>query len=713
MRNSTDAIPRFPPMPHRPYIESMSLESSSHEFRVPEADWQEIDELVDDVARLAASDLSTGAFHTGLLERAVRGLSAVGGAIWVRRGQGQIALECQIHLDGLPLAENWADAQRHTHLLDAALSTGKSSIVAPLSTMAGYPQAANPTGYLLVLAPLPVDAGSAGVIEVFQRPIASAGAERGYLRFLAALSELAGDFQRNRQLRELRDREILWGQFERFVEQIHTSLDLRQTAYTIANDGRSLVGCDRLSVGIFRGGKCRLIATSGVDQFDRRATSVHLMERLAATVTEIDEPFWHDDNRAPVPPQIELPLEALLDETHARALAVLPLHTIEPPKPQIEQEQVARPAKPSRLVGVLIAERFETGLFDPPQRERIEAVARQSGLALGNAEALRNVPFMAVLQTLGKLRWFARARQLPKTVVALGVAVAIIAALVLIPADFDITAHGELQPERRQEVFARSDGIVVADELSVSDGDRVKEGQLLGMLRRPQLDFESSRVEGELRTAQEKLSALVNSRLDSNREANNSSDKSDQLAAQEAEVGAELVSLKHQQKILADERADLEIRSPIAGTVLTWNVRDLLSARPVTRGQALLTVADLSGPWVLEIRVPDDQIGHVLAADEKQKSSDAIEALGLSFIVATEPGATRVGRVKRIALATETDKTKGATVLVTADFDRATVPASELLPGATVVAKIHCGRRSLGYVWLHQLWETIQSHLFF
>ncbi|HEX3997360.1 MAG TPA: HlyD family efflux transporter periplasmic adaptor subunit [Pirellulales bacterium] len=683
----------------------MSLESSSHEFRVPEADWQEIDELVDDVSRLAGSDLSVAEFHVGLLQRAVRGLAAVGGAIWIQRGPGQIALETQIHLDALPLAENWADAQRHTYLLEAALSTGSAAVVAPLSAMSGHPQAANPTAYLLVLAPLPVDAGTSGVIEVFQRPGVSPAAERGYLRFLSTLSELAGDFQRNRQLRQLQDREILWGRFERFVEQIHTTLDVRQTAYTIANDGRSLVGCDRLSVGVLRGRKCRLLASSGVDQFDRRASGVQLLERLAAVVAKIDEPLWHDDNRSPLPPQIETPLEAALDDTHARAMAVLPLHAIEPREPAPTKESPGKLPEPGRLVGVLIAERFDNGIFDPPQRERIEAVARQSAVALANAQAYRNVPFMPALQAVGRLNW------LPKALVALGVAAAVVAALVFVPVDFDVTAHGQLQPERRQEVFARSDGIVVGDDLKVAHGDRVERGQLLGTLRRPQLDFESSRIDGELRTAQEKLSALRNSRLAAGQDNAGGGDKVEQLAAEEEEAKAQLTSLAHQQEILAGQRADLEMRSPLAGTVLTWNVRELLAARPVTRGQVLLTVADLSGPWVLEIQVPDDRIGHVLAAEEASAHAD--KPLAMSFIVATEPGTTHAGHVKRIALATQTDKTTGATVLVTADFDRTAIPADELRPGATVVAKIHCGRRSLGYVWLHQLWETIQSRVLF
>jgi hypothetical protein len=33
-------------------------------------------------------------------------------------------------------------------------------------------------------------------------------------------------------------------------------------------------------------------------------------------------------------------------------------------------------------------------------------------------------------------------------------------------------------------------------------------------------------------------------------------------------------------------------------------------------------------------------------------------------------------------------------------------------PGATVVARIHCGRRSLGFVWLHEFWEAIRLRLF-
>ncbi len=700
----------------------MSLDPSAHEIQPVDDDWQEIDQLVDDVARLAATDLTTRQFHEGLLQRAVRGLAAVGGAVWIRNPAGQIQLDCQVNLDSLPLAENWADAQRHTRLLDVVLSGGESRVVAPLANLTGETQTANPTNFLLLLAPLRVETGAHGLIEVFQRPNVAPGAERGYVRFLATLGELAADFQRNQLLRQFHDREALWGRFQHFVEQAHASLDLRTTAYTIANEGRGLIDCDRLSVGVLDGRKCRLLAASGVDRFDRRAQSVRLMEQLTAAVATTDEPLWHDDVQATYPPQIEAPLQALLDETHARALAIVPLHGIADPAADEASDEIAHQSRrASEPMGVLIVERFDVGAFDPPQRQRIAAVARQSALALGNARKYQNVPFLPLLQGLGAMGWFVRATQLPKTIIALALAAVAVVALVLVPADFNVTARGRLQPKIRGEVFAPADGDVKLAK-NVQQGDEVTKDAELGELRSRQLEAESSRVSGEIQVAQERLRSVQSSKSTINRENRNETEKPKQLAAEEGELTALLDSLNKQKKILDAQQADLRLRSPLTGTVLTWDVEKLLANRPVARGQSLLTVADLKGDWVVEVPVPDNQIGHVLTAQEQNRppSSNTQRAeqtrkpgRDVSFILATEPGTTHEGTVERVALAADTDKTTGTTVMVTVDFKRSSIPADELRPGATVTARIYCGRRSIGYVWLHELWETIQSKVLF
>jgi multidrug efflux pump subunit AcrA (membrane-fusion protein) len=698
----------------------MSYEPSPHEFSSEPAAGREIEELVDDLARLAGSDLTGAQFQQLLLERAVEGLAAVGGAIWIRSAGGQIHLQCQFRLDAIPLAENWADAQRHTQLLAAVLATGEGRVVAPRATLGGEPQAINPTDYLLVLAPLAVEAGGAGLVEVFQRPNVATLAQHGYLRFLAAIGELAADHQRHSELRELRDRGTLWRQFERFSRQVHGSLDLRTVAYTIANDGRDLIGCDRVSVAVMRGSRCRLLAVSGIDKLDRRAEVVRSLEQLATAVNSAGEPFWHVEGDVDAPPQLAAPLERVLDETHARVLAVVPLHR--PRDDRADSADTIAVERDGPPIGALIVERFDGANLDPAQRERIAAVCRQSGSALGNAQTYESVPLLPLWRTFGRVGWLAQAKQLPKTVLALVLVATAVIALLVIPADFDIAARGELQPKLRHEVFARSDGVV--DRIDVQQGQKVAAGDLLAILRKPQLDFEFSRLAGEIQTAQARLSAIQASRLATGRDSPaNTTEKINQLSADEEEVKSLLASLVQQQKILRAQRLDLELHSPIDGTVLTWNAKDLLAARPVARGQALLTVADMNGPWVLELQVSDNRIGHVLEAQQREAEAREAEAreapqgttaeLPVSFLLATGPGVSYNGKVARVALSTESDKTTGATVLVTVGFNRAEIPPEQLRPGATVMARIHCGRRSLGYVWLHELWETIQSRLLF
>ncbi len=328
------------------------------------------------------------------------------------------------------------------------------------------------------------------------------------------------------------------------------------------------------------------------------------------------------------------------------------------------------------------------------------AIGPHAAVALENSLVHSRLPLSRVGRTLAKAWWLVEPRQLPKTAAVLLLAAVAVACLAYIPADFRIEARGELQPQTRRDVFASDDGVV--SELLVDHGQQVKASQPLVVLHKAELDLESRRVLGEMQTAEKKLAAVQAERLRNAPVGDETRRDPHLLAAEEEELKALIRGLADQRQILADERENLTIRSPIDGQAITWDIAQLLSSRPLQRGQALLTVADLDGPWVLELHVADDRAGHVLAARDELEPH-----LEVAFRLPSDPDREYRGRIAEVALATELDDAQDATVLVTVEFDKQEVPV--LRPGATAVAKIHCGRRSVGYVWLHDVYEYVQS----
>jgi hypothetical protein len=156
--------------------------------------------------------------------------------------------------------------------------------------------------------------------------------------------------------------------------------------------------------------------------------------------------------------------------------------------------------------------------------------------------------------------------------------------------------------------------------------------------------------------------------------------------------------------MLAEQRKDLIVRSPIAGEVVTWNVQQQLASRPLRRGDALVTVADITGQWQLELKVPSRRAGRLLAA--RQKLSDPQP---VSFVLATSPGHSLSGIVREVAPRLELDEAGDSYIMAKVD-----VPRDEIenrAPGATALAKIDCGRGTLADAWFHDLIDTIQLWL--
>ena len=300
--------------------------------------------LMSEMAQLARSGLSPSEFYGELLSRLVAALQAMGGAIWMRQADGNVALQYQIGLAEAGLDDN---AQRHMHdeLLANVLAGGESAAIAPHS---GTDSTGNPTRFLLLLGPVSDHERTQGVIEIFQRPGADPQTERGYLNYVLQGCSIAGEFLKDRQLREFRERQTVWNRLQEFTQSVHGSLELTQTARNIVDEGRRLLECDRVTLVVREGSKFRVAAISGQDRFDSRSELVRLMARLAPAVATSGEPLWYQGQSADLPPQLESAAQRYLDESQSRLLAVYPL---------LEPGTFDGKGKPQgKTLGVLLAE---------------------------------------------------------------------------------------------------------------------------------------------------------------------------------------------------------------------------------------------------------------------------------------------------------------------------------------------------------------------
>ncbi|MCA9189636.1 MAG: HlyD family secretion protein, partial [Planctomycetales bacterium] len=175
------------------------------------------------------------------------------------------------------------------------------------------------------------------------------------------------------------------------------------------------------------------------------------------------------------------------------------------------------------------------------------------------------------------------------------------------------------------------------------------------------------------------------------------------LSARKQELTYRVDGLRAQVALAEKQRNELAIVSPIGGQVVTWDLDRLLSGRPVQRGETLMTVADTRGLWVVELEVPDDQIGHLLATGKRDTLVD------VRFVLESDPGTVCHGTMREMALVAEQAGGNGASVMVTVDVDVESLPRR--FPGATVDASIHCGTRSVGYVWFRQVIEWARRKL--
>ncbi len=679
---------------------------------------REIQSIVQQIAELSRSDVPLEQFYDEFLNKVVTALAAVGGAVWTR-GNGGFQLTYQINLRDTGLIDDPIGQEQHGRLLQQAVTSEEGLLVAPHSGHAVSGEnlpgddtdehaAANPTNYLLVLMPVHNDEGPQGIVEVFQRPGSRPATQRGYLRFLQQTCDIAGEYLRSRRLRHLSEKQSLWEQLESFTRTAHATLDVREAAYSIANEGRRLIGCDRVSVAIRRGSKCVVEAVSGQDTFDKRSNVVTLLNRLTRAVTKTGEDVWYTGDTKDMAPQVEKAIDAYVDESNTKSMAILPL---------IKPDRDAEEGKPNQkkrqeVFGALVVEQMVDTSPSDGYAQRVDVVRTHSATALANALEHHSLFLMPLWKMLGKATSLFRGRTKWKTFAGLAAAIGLVLGALFYETDLNLEGDARLKPTTLRSVFAHIDGEI--SEVLVQYNQKVEAGQVLVTQKSLELDKEIKRLLGQASEIDEQIASLARQQIGGGL----SQGEKREASARLAELRTERRTLDSQLAKVEEQIALLQVTSPIAGRVITGKSQiEQLTGRPVGRGQSLMEVAELTGDWWLEVLMPESRMRFV--AEQWNLSQQSGEPLRVTFFVSSLPEEHFSGSVKLIETTAEARGEEGNTVLLRIEFDEGELTrlreiiGDDPKVGAEAIAKVHCGKEPIGYVYLHDLFDFIQAKILF
>ncbi len=652
-----------------------------------------LDALLDELTDLAASAPPTGEFFRAILEAAMNATDAKAGAIW-SVVNANYRLEQEAGLVQLGIGSNRALQALHE---DALQQASRESVPAPSEDARGLVEAAldrhrfrffgcrdHRDAYLVIEIVHPVDVD----LDI-----------DGVARILAALSEIARDYRNAQTLQRLQVQDHVWSDFQSVLSHIHSSIELDEVAFQLANEGRPFLKCDRLSIAKIDSRSAHVIAVSGVTTLEPRAKQLRELEQLIAIVARSNSPLTYPSD-IPDAPQRTDALQRYLDASGTAMLRIELLFG-RPSRQDIDLP-VRGPLEETSdrtCIGAMVIESFRPGLeSDIEHRSRL--LQHHGGLALQNALNLAQMPLRRLSQSIGAFPLLVRSYRSRVAWLCASMAILLLAAW-LIPAELNIPANGTIQPRSLHHLYAPANGEIVS--VPVSHQADVRAGDPVAIIRSREIELRKEELLTQRGASQEKLRGIEAARLRDRKTTSTESISNAELSANERELREVLSSQSAQLAILDEMIASLTLTSPIDGQVVSWNPNESLERRPVQQGQKLISIASLQGEGILHLRVLDADSRHLLRTVQQSQSPTKV-----TFSIASDPGSRHTAIVDHVGTILETVSDEGPTIGVDARVELSEMKNAR--PGATVIARIHCGSTSVGYVWVRRLWDYLRLH---
>jgi hypothetical protein len=686
---------------------------------------KQINRLAEEIAHLSEQDLPPADYYGQFLQRVLAAIAAPAGAVWVRTPQGNLQLQYQINLRQVGLDASDDGRQSHDELLRQAIMKGQPGFFPPRSGLGqvegGGPAAGNPTDFVILLAPILVDKQVAGLVEVWQDAGRGPEVQRGFLHFLVRMAGMASSYTRNHQLRQMTGQQQLWTQLESFARQVHASLNPTEVAYVVANEGRRLVECDRVSVAVRQGKRTRVEAISGADVVEKRSNLVQLMRNLFDRVICWGEKLVYSGTKDDtLPPDVLKALDEYLAESNSKLLCVLPLR----------DERESESKRPPR--SAMMLECFEPNASPEQLVARLEVVGKHAVSGLYNAVEHRRIPMRFVWAPIAKVQegLGGKARAITAAIGA-GLLI-LVGVLVFVPGTLKVDAKGKLMPKVRRFVYTSHGGKIVDFAPGLVPNSLVTKGKDLVRMYDQDLANQIHKLVIDIEGYKKKFKGANSRYLDLKGKAGaNPQD----LAGFKREMAEAYQEMYLRSRMLAtrqrDDNANLQnpgefwVKSPISGTVLSPDFREVFTNKTVGTNEQILHIGHVTddiSDWEVELRIPQKNIGQVLAefADNPERRELDVDLLLMSDPTSVYKGKLARDRISPEANPTRDDNNETEPVVVAwvridgkdiPEGDR--VPKDLLLTGTEVHAKVRCGQHALGYTLFYGVWEFFYEKVVF
>jgi len=710
---------------------------------------RQIEEAFEAAAKLAGSNLAPTEFYEQLLNRTLSAIDAPAGAVWLRTPQGFLQVACQTNLDKIGLDSKRGGRQCHNEVLRQVFQAAppRPVILEPNGRLApgggepGPVPPANLTDHFALFAPIVTpDKQALGVLEVFQDPTHDPRLYPAFLNYAFQMAGYASQYHHYITARQGSGSERIFTQIESFARLVHGTLNPTEVAYHVANEGRKLIECDRLCVGVRHARKRVTVeAVSGADVVEKASTHVRRLRHLMEAVILWGEPLIFKGTKdAGLPPAVAHSLDEYLHESQPKLLVVQPIRD--------EREKDVK--KPSR--SILVLESFNPPENSEPMVQRLDVVGKHAAPALFNAAQMKRVPLKFLWWPLAKLQEGIGGKGRFYAIGGAILLAILVSCMILVPYPLRMESKGQIIPVEIHQIFPAMEGQVRV--IRRKPGEKIGPNEAVVELYSSELQQKYSEVQDRFNQMNGQAARLV--------QQLSVLGQGDAVASQRLEKELELAKARSGAQAAANEMKAMatgynmesqkpgyfyaltppfstDLARPFAmsrWTVLNDDRRENLHGRTMRPSEELLRVGNVEGDWHVELKIPQRNIGQIRRAFADPQYHKIETAPGrdhgkkyleVDLLLRSEADTSYRGRLYEDGVAAQAVPNKNEhdeTEPVVTAYVKLNIPAipreqwiptEQFVTGLEVTARVRCGDHALGYSLFHGVWEWFYEKVVF